>query len=482
MTAPELIDLVLDDGSFERWDAPPVVVPADAVYAGELARARERSGLDEAVVTGEGRLRGRRVAVLVCEFAFLAGSIGVAAAERLVVAVERATAAGLSLLAVPVSGGTRVQEGAVALLQMVKTAGAIAAHKAAGLPYLVHLRNPTTGGVLASWGSLGHVTVAEPGALVGFLGPRLYEALYDAPFPAGVQVAENLHQHGLVDAVLPPEDLADVVDRALTVLLSPREGLPEAPDVPEVELPDVPAWESVTRSRRDDRPGVRRLLRHAATDVVPLNGTGEGEADPGLLLALARFGGAPCVLLGQDRRGQTAERPMGPVALREARAGCGWPASGGCRSSPSSTPPAPPCPAPPRRAASPPRSRAASPSSSPSTRRPVSLLLGQGTGGGALALVPADRVVAERPDAADEPEAFCRRVGLVLQQELVRLLGAGPARRYAAPRGPLPPPRAARDRRRTPGPPAPADLRRDRFVPLVDVTGVADSRHLQEER
>lgn len=480
LTALELVDVTLDDGSFVRWDTEPVAVAADDAYAAELAQARERSGLDESVVTGEGAINGRRVAVVACEFGFLAGSIGVAAAERLVVAVERATAQGLPLLAAPASGGTRMQEGAMAFLQMVKISAAVALHKAAGLPYLVYLRNPTTGGVLASWGSLGHVTVAEPGALIGFLGPRVYEALYGETFPPGVQVAENLYAHGLVDAVLPVGDLAAITDRALNVLLSPREGLPPVPRLPDEQLPDVPAWESITRSRRQDRPGVRRLLRYAATDVVALNGTGEGESDPGLLLVLARFGGAPCVLLGQDRRGQTVDRPMGPAALREARRGMrlarelrlplvtviDTPGAALSKEAEEGG-----------MAGEIARSLAELVMLQAPT---VAVLLGQGTGGGALALVPADRVVAamhgwlsplppegasaivhrdlehaplmaqkqgvrsadllatgivdrvvaERPDAADEPEAFCRRMGQVLQHELVTLLTADPEQRH----------------------------------------------------
>ncbi len=126
---------------------------------------------------------GRPVALVACEFDFLAGSIGVAAAERITDAVQRATREGLPLLASPSSGGTRMQEGTVAFLQMVKIAAAVELHKRAHLPYLVYLRHPTTGGVFASWGSLGHVTAAEPGALVGFLGPRVYEHLYGEPFP-----------------------------------------------------------------------------------------------------------------------------------------------------------------------------------------------------------------------------------------------------------------------------------------------------------
>ena len=471
LSATELIDLVLDEGSWTCWDTPPVRGPISEEYAAELSAAQHQTGLDEAVVTGEGMMRGRRVAVVACEFRFLAGSIGVAAAQRLVTAVERATAEGLPLLAAPVSGGTRMQEGTVAFMQMVKISAAIAAHKTAGLPYLVYLRNPTTGGVMASWGSLGHVTVAEPGALVGFLGPRVYEALYDRPFPEGVQTSENLYAHGLIDAVVPPDEIADILDRALTVLLAPRTALTDIPNPVDEVVPDVDTWDSITRSRRPERPGVRRLLRYAATDVIPLNGTGQGERDPGLLIALARFGGSPCVFLGQDRRGQTEAHPLGPGALREARRGMRLAAELGL----------------------PLLTVIDTPGAALSVEAEegglageiarcladlvtldaptLTLLLGQGTGGGALALLPADRVIAaqhgwlsplppegasaivhrdlehapdmaraqgvrsldmraagivdrivvEKPDAADEPEEFCARLGEVLRYELAEL-------------------------------------------------------------
>ena len=471
LSATELIDLVLDEGSWTSWDTPPVRGPVSEAYAAELKAAEEKTGLDESVITGEGLMRGRRVAVVACEFRFLAGSIGVASAERLVTAIERATAEGLPLLAAPVSGGTRMQEGTVAFMQMVKISAAIAAHKGAALPYLVYLRNPTTGGVMASWGSLGHVTVAEPGALVGFLGPRVYEALYDKPFPQGVQTSENLYAHGLIDAVVPPTEIAAILDRALTVLLAPRTALGDIPNPPEEEVPDVDTWDSITRSRRPDRPGVRRLLRYAATDVIPLNGTGQGEHDPGLLIALARFGGSPCVFLGQDRRGQTEAHPLGPGALREARRGMRLAAELGL----------------------PLMTVIDTPGAALSVEAEegglageiarcladlvtldaptLTLLLGEGTGGGALALLPADRVIAaqhawlsplppegasaivhrdlehapdmaraqgvrsldmrasgivdrivvEKPDAADEPEEFCARLGDVLRYELAEL-------------------------------------------------------------
>ena len=188
LTARELIERVVDPGSYVSWDREPIVPGAgiDEEYAADLAAAREKSGVDEAVVTGEGLIHGRRVAIVACEFRFLAGSIGTAAAQRLVEAIERATLEGLPVLAGPASGGTRMQEGTVAFLSMVKITAAVVAHRKAGLPFLVYLRHPTTGGVFASWGSLGHVTVAEPDALIGFLGPRVFEQLYGREFPAGV--------------------------------------------------------------------------------------------------------------------------------------------------------------------------------------------------------------------------------------------------------------------------------------------------------
>ena len=482
LDARALRDLVLDPGSWRSWDSP---IPARDVaedYARELAAAAERTRQDESIITGEGLLRGRRVAVVAGEFGFLAGSIGVAAADRLIAAVERATEEGLPLLAAPVSGGTRMQEGTVAFLQMIGITAAIARHKQAGLPYLVYLRNPTFGGVLASWGSLGHVTIAEPGASIGFLGPRVFEALYGERFPEGVQTAENMAEHGLIDAVVPHEEIAEVADRALRVLAArqtwhvdvasaDRPGPDDGADDDAGEPRS--AWDVVTASRRADRPGVRRLLRTAATDIVGLSGTGAGEKDPGLLLALARFGGAPCVVLGQDRRGQSTAAPLGPAALREARRGMHLA----------------------QELRLPLVTLIDTPGAALSREAEegglageiarclqdlvmlqaptLAVLLGQGTGGGALALVPADRVLAaangwlgplppegasaivhrdthhagemaraqgvratdlhragivdrvvpERPDAADEPTEFCLRLGRVLGEELAGLLG-----------------------------------------------------------
>nr|WP_231713200.1 acetyl-CoA carboxylase carboxyltransferase subunit alpha/beta [Arthrobacter sp. zg-Y769] len=468
MDARGLLELVVDPGSFSSWDAPVSYTPHSEAYEKDLEAARRKTGEDESVLTGEGLVQGRRVALVVCEFGFLGGSIGVAAADRLTEAVERATREGLPLLAGPASGGTRMQEGTLAFLSMVKITAAVRRHKEAGLPYLVYLRHPTTGGVMASWGSLGHITVAEPGALLGFLGPRVYAALYGEPFPEGVQTAENLRDHGLVDAVLPPEELAGTVHRALSMLMpGPAPSVP-APTSLRTSPERVPAWESISISRNRHRPGVRQLLHFGAADVLPLNSTGQGEKDPGLILALARFGRTSCVVLGQDRQRGPEQAALGPASLREARRGMRLAeeldlplltvidTAGAALSK-----------------------EAEEGGLAAEIARclndlvgldcpTVSVLLGQGAGGGALALLPADRTVAaqhawlsslppegasaivyrdtlhgaqmaeqqgvtafalashgivdhtvaELPDAAAEAPAFCRRMARAVEYEL----------------------------------------------------------------
>ena len=324
-SAPELLDLVLDPGSFESWDEPIDLAGLDEDYRAALERAAERAGTDESVLTGRGTVRGRPVAVVVNEFAFLAGSIGRAAAGRIVSAVHRATAEGLPVLASTASGGTRMQEGTPAFVRMVEISRALMAHRAAGLPYLVHLRHPTTGGVYASWGSLGHITVAEPGALVGFLGPKVYEGLHGEPFPDGVQTAENLAAKGVIDAVVPAEELPELVDRALAVLVDPagRGELPHRqPAGTATATPsEEEVWASIARTREPARAGVRHLLRHGGEATVRLRGTDEGERDETVIVALTRLDGQPCVVVGQDRSRQDPQHTMGPAALREARRG-----------------------------------------------------------------------------------------------------------------------------------------------------------------
>lgn len=389
-----LIEAVTDPGSYQSWDEPSDRAGCPPGYRAVLDRAEARAGADEAVLTGRARILGHSAALVVSEFGFLGGSIGTATADRVTAAVRRATRERLPLIAAPASGGTRMQEGTPAFVRMVGISRAIVAHKAAGLPYLVYLRNPTAGGVFASWGSLGHVTVAEPGALIGFLGPAVYQALRGEPFPDGVQVAENLVAHGIIDAVVRTGELAALSARALA-LLSRRPGkLPSPVSQTEQSGSGTDAWSSITRTRRRDRPGVRELLRYAADDVLPLSGTQSGEAGHALIVALTSFSGNSCVLVGQDRLAQHRGRPLGPAALRTARRGmriaqelrlplvCVIDTPGAELSAAAE-----------EGALSGEIARCIA-EMTQLTVPSVSILLGEGAGGGALALLPSRRVIA----------------------------------------------------------------------------------------
>lgn len=407
LTAQELVDTVVDEDSFVSWDEPLDLDGLSDSYRASLEAARDKAGTDESVITGAARIRGHDVALIVGEFRFLGGSIGRAAAGRIVAAIRRATSEHLPLIAATASGGTRMQEGTPAFVTMVDISAAVVAHKAAGLPYLVYLRHPTTGGVFASWGSLGHMTIAEPEALIGFLGPVVYETVNGVPFPSGVQVAENLVDKGIVDAVVPTDEIAGVAARALTLLSGGSPGSPASAEgdattwrvTPFVSRPEpseeevAALWSAIEVTRREDRPGVRELLRYAADDVIPLNGTGYGESDKGVMLALASFGGRPCVLVGQDRRYQVAES-MGPAALREARRGMGIATELGLPLvTVIDTPGADLSPHAEEGALAGEIARSIADMTA-LTVPSVSVLLGEGTGGGALAMLPARRVVA----------------------------------------------------------------------------------------
>ena len=202
-----MVTTLVDEGTWRSWDTAPAYVALDATYAAALGRARRRTGVDESVITGVGEVSGSPIVLVVSEFGFLAGSIGQAAGERVVAAVRRATRERLPVLALPASGGTRMQEGTVAFLQMAAIAEAVECHRRAGLLYLVYLRDPTTGGVFASWGSMGHITWAEPGALIGFAGQRVIQDTIREKLPDGFQRAEYLHAHGMVDMVVHRKDL-----------------------------------------------------------------------------------------------------------------------------------------------------------------------------------------------------------------------------------------------------------------------------------
>jgi acetyl-CoA carboxylase beta subunit/acetyl-CoA carboxylase alpha subunit len=324
-----LLTRLLDPGSWEPWPvaAESSFFPEDGAYQQKLSEARMQSGESESIVIGQGRMAGAPVAIVASVFDFLAGSVGRLAADRVVYAFDRAAALRLPVLGLPTSGGVRMQEGTPAFLRMAAIAGAVQRHSQAGLPYLVWLRHPTTGGVFATWGSLGDITYGQPKALVGFLGPRVYEGLYNKPLPEGVQTSEGLTESGVIDGALAVEHLRETVARCLEIWRGHPEEVSIQPHAGEPcfsqddTSPEPPtAWDAVLATRSETRGSVQSLLDHADA-VVPLSGTGEGEVASATVLALASLAGTSCVVVGHDAQAQNHGARIGPGDLRVARRG-----------------------------------------------------------------------------------------------------------------------------------------------------------------
>ena len=211
------LSLILDKGTFRELDAPlasnnPLDFPG---YEAKLDGARRRTGMNEAVVTAAGRIGGQRVAVGALDSRFFMGSMSAAVGEKVTRLVEYADKYKLPLILFSASGGARMQEGLLSLMQMAKTSGAVKRHSDAGLFYCTVLTDPTTGGVTASFAMEGDIILAEPGATVGFAGARVVEQTTRKALPKGFQTAEFLLKHGFVDAIVPRRDQQQVVSSLL---------------------------------------------------------------------------------------------------------------------------------------------------------------------------------------------------------------------------------------------------------------------------
>ncbi len=224
LSVQERIDLLLDPHSFHEWDA--VLAPGDPLafvdtrsYAERLDASQTKTGRRDAIVTGEGRLHDRQVVLGIFDFGFMGGSMGSVVGEKICRAVDRAVERRHPFLLVTTSGGARMQEGILALMQMAKTAAAVARLHEAGIPFLVLLTDPTFGGVTASVAMLGDVILAEPKALIGFAGPRVIEQTIKQRLPDGFQRAELLLEHGMIDAIVSRPHLRDTIHTMLRHLM-----------------------------------------------------------------------------------------------------------------------------------------------------------------------------------------------------------------------------------------------------------------------
>ena len=209
--------MVADAGTFEEWDEE-FETPNPLEYKGyeeKLDGLREKTGLKEAVVTGRARIDGTETVLGVCDGRFLMASMGEAVGEKITRAVERATSERLPVILFACSGGARMQEGIISLMQMAKTSAALKRHSDAGLLYISVLTDPTTGGVTASFAMLGDVILAEPKALIGFAGPRVIEQTIGQKLPKGFQRSEFLLEHGFIDGIVERPQLKETLSRIL---------------------------------------------------------------------------------------------------------------------------------------------------------------------------------------------------------------------------------------------------------------------------
>ena len=214
ISARERIHSLVETCSFEEMDADMASVDileftGVSSYAGKLEAYQASTGLKDAVLTGICRIGAQRLALGVMDFNFLGGSMGSVVGEKLTRLIETATEKGLPLVIISTSGGARMYEGMFSLLQMAKTSGALAYHAKRKLPYISLLTHPTTAGVMASFATLGDLILAEPGAMIGFAGPRVIRDTTQADLPPGFQTAEFLLDHGLIDAIVPRKDLKE---------------------------------------------------------------------------------------------------------------------------------------------------------------------------------------------------------------------------------------------------------------------------------
>ncbi|HHN74370.1 MAG TPA: acetyl-CoA carboxylase carboxyltransferase subunit beta [Acidobacteria bacterium] len=207
LSAAQRLEALLDDGHYDAFDASlasidPLKFRDKKAYRDRLRDYQSRTGLGDAVICAEARLGGHPIVICAMEYAFMGGSMGSVVGEKITRAAERALAARVPLIVISTSGGARMQEGALSLMQMAKISAALARLHEAGVPFISILADPTTGGVTASYAMLGDVNIAEPGALIGFAGPRVIEQTIHQKLPPGFQRAEFLLEHGMVDMVV----------------------------------------------------------------------------------------------------------------------------------------------------------------------------------------------------------------------------------------------------------------------------------------
>lgn len=351
------IEMIADEGSFEEWDmdldgmdGPPDPLQFKG-YSEKIKKLREQTGLKEAVVTGRVKINGTQAVIGVCDGRFMMASMGYAVGEKITRAVERATNEKLPVILFTCSGGARMQEGIISLMQMEKTSAALKRHSDAGLLYVTVLTDPTTGGVTASFAMLGDIIIAEPQALIGFAGPRVIEQTIGEKLPEGFQRAEFLLEHGFVDQIVKRENMKLVLGRILKMhdhvhpdcrkgkevrksdrtepvpkagMTEKKAGKKAAEQEPWSEK-SLTAWERVCRSRSKERPVGKDYIDILFEDFVELHGDRYYRDDPAIIGGIAYFQGI-CVTVIAQAKGRTTKENLernfampSPEGYRKAR-------------------------------------------------------------------------------------------------------------------------------------------------------------------
>ena len=309
------IEMVTDEGSFEEWDSDlqggnPLEYKG---YEEKLEKLQEKTGLSEAVITGKAKIDGRETAIGVCDGRFLMASMGEAVGEKIARAVERATEERLPVILFACSGGARMQEGIVSLMQMAKTSTALKRHSDAGLLYISVLTDPTTGGVTASFAMLGDVILAEPKALIGFAGPRVIEQTIGQKLPEGFQRAEFLLEHGFLDAIVERPQMKAVISKILALHENGKGTDFNRKECAQDLVADgrkeekLTAWQRVELSRRKDRPVGSDYIDALFTDFVEFHGDRYFADDKAIIGGVARFHGMPVTVIAQAKGRNTKE-------------------------------------------------------------------------------------------------------------------------------------------------------------------------------
>ncbi|MEG0805049.1 MAG: acetyl-CoA carboxylase carboxyltransferase subunit alpha [Lachnospiraceae bacterium] len=309
MSTKRRLRLIMDKGSFKVWDKnlkgkDPLEFPD---YEKKLQQIREKLGQNEAVLTGKGSIQGFEVVVCVCDGRFLMGSMGYGVGEKITCAVERATKEKLPILIVACSGGARMQEGIVSLMQMEKTSAALKRHSQAGLLYLTLLTDPTTGGVTASFAMLGDIILAEPGALIGFAGPRVIEQTIGETLPEGFQRSEYLLEHGFIDGIVERDNLRNTLAQILKLHREVNykkafQGITEkAKKKAEGYQREITAWERVNIARGQNRPVYLDYVREIFESFLELHGDRLSADDGAIVGGIAELNQVPVTVIGQQK-------------------------------------------------------------------------------------------------------------------------------------------------------------------------------------